>query len=140
MGMYDTVCAIPIADFLSYDSVLIKKWTMYRLVGKESVQAVFENNFIQNACTCVGYMFVYVWGCTGHVKICRVGLYTVLCSFLKDFPRYISTVYNNFVCWFLSALIEDFGPVNVGTGKCTIMHGSCCEEPSFSTTCYLNYF
>ena len=60
MGMYDTVCAIPIADFLSYDSVLIKKWTMYRLVGKESVQAVFENNFIQNACTCVGYMFVHV--------------------------------------------------------------------------------
>ena len=59
MGMYDT--AIPIiADFLYYDNVIVKKWTMYRLVGYESVQAVFENHFIQNARTCVGYMSVLV--------------------------------------------------------------------------------
>ena len=53
-------CAIPIADFLYYnDNVLFKKWTMYRLVGYESVQVVFGNYFIKNARTCVGYMTVH---------------------------------------------------------------------------------
>ena len=32
------------------------------------MQAVFENNFIKNTCTCVVYMSVHVRGCTGHVE------------------------------------------------------------------------
>ena len=111
------LCVIPIADFLYYDNALLKKngqctdW-QDRRVCRQFLKIVLSK------------MFVHVWGCIGHVESCRVGFYTALCCvvFWKIFlHRCISTIYNDFVCWFLSALIKDFVPVNVGTGKCTIM-------------------